>query len=81
VQFGQSAQDERRDVLVAAVLGGAVLVLGDPDVDGAVEKTLDADTCLGAGEWGARALIGYTFDLVDRKGSSFTNGKYTTIRS
>ncbi len=48
MQFGQAAQDERRDVLIATVSGGAVLVLGDPDVGGAVEKALDADPGLGA---------------------------------
>jgi hypothetical protein len=29
------------------VLGGAVLVLGDPDLGGAVKQTFDADPCLG----------------------------------
>ena len=56
MEFGQASQDERRDVLVVTALGGAVLVLGNPDVGGAVEKTLDADPCLGTsqGSTGAR---------------------------
>ena len=57
MQFGQAAQDERRHVLVVTVVGGTMLVLGDPDVGGAVEKTLDADPCLGTSQWSTGARV------------------------
>ncbi len=57
MQFGQAAQDERRDVLVVTVLGGAVLVLGDPDHGGAVEKTFDADPRLSPSQWSTGARV------------------------
>ena len=46
---------KHRDVLVVTVLGGAVLVLGDPDLGGAVEQTFDADPCLGPSTWSSGA--------------------------
>jgi hypothetical protein len=39
------------------VLAGAVLVLGDPDLGGAVEKTFDADPCLGPSKWSTGAGV------------------------
>ena len=50
MQFGQTAQDVRRHVLIVPIVGGAMLVLGDPDVGGALEKTLDADPSLGTSQ-------------------------------
>src|SRR5436190_18008975 len=44
-------------VLVAAVVGRAVLRLGDPDVGHTVEETVDADVPFGAGEWRAGAGV------------------------
>ena len=57
VQLGQAAQDERRHVVVAAVAGRAVLLLGDPDVGGAVEQPLEADPRLGPGQRRAGAGV------------------------
>ena len=51
MQFSQAAQDERRDVPVVAIFCVAVLVLGDSDVGGAVEKTLEGNPRLPTGQW------------------------------
>ena len=50
VQLGQPPQDEGRDVLVVAVMGRAVLVLGDPDVRRAIEEPLNTYPCFDPGE-------------------------------
>ena len=53
--FGQAAQDVGGCVRVAAVVGRAVLGLGDRDVGHAVKQAFDADPALGAGQRRARA--------------------------
>ena len=58
VQAADAAQDVRRHVVVAAGAGGAVLLLGDPDVVHPVEQPLDGDASLGARERRAGARVG-----------------------
>ena len=58
VQAADTAQDVRRHVVVAAGAGGAVLLLGDPDVVHPVEQSLDGDASLGARERGAGTRVG-----------------------
>jgi len=48
VQFGESAQDERRLVCVIARIDRPVLLLADPDVGQPVEQSLDRDAALDA---------------------------------
>jgi len=45
-----------------------MLILGDPDVGRAVEKTLDADPCLGTSQWstGARVNTAAKSDVASR---------------
>src|SRR4051794_7157694 len=57
VQARDTAQDERRDVAVAAGTGGAVVLLRDPDLTQPVEQPLDADPAFGAGELAAHAGV------------------------
>src|SRR5262245_15241527 len=50
VELLHAAQDVRRDVLIAAGAGRAVLRFRDPDVGHAVEEAFDAHARLGARE-------------------------------
>ena len=50
VQAADTAEDVGRHVVVAAGAGGAVLLLGDPDVVHPVEQALDGDASFGARE-------------------------------
>src|SRR6187431_2995660 len=56
----ETTEDPRRLVLEAAVVGRAVVLLGQPDVVHAVEDPLEADAPLDAGERAARARVGTT---------------------
>src|SRR4051794_35612150 len=57
MQFGETTQDVRRNILVAAAIRRAVLRLADPDVGGAIQQPLEADAGLRARQRGTGAAV------------------------
>ena len=57
MQFGEAAQDVRRNVLVATASGRAVVRLADPDVGGPVQQPFQSDPGLRAGQRCAGAAV------------------------
>src|SRR5436309_10685702 len=57
MQLGETTQDIRRNVLVAAVIRGAVMRLADPDVGGAIQQSLESDAGLRPRERGAWTAV------------------------